>query len=129
MKEQLISFSAAKLAKQKGLCEYFKNINSAEYVPAFYSEDGLSYEETEFKQEDCIINDRYFRATQFLLQAWLRNEHKIEIAVQWFDKGYIKAVKKQPFKNNTYRMETWNSYEDALEAALFEALNLIQNEG
>ena len=59
------------------------------------------------------------------LQKWLRDVHNIEIAVQWFDNCYIKAVAKKPFKANTYRVEGIESYEEALEAGLQEALNLI----
>lgn len=59
------------------------------------------------------------------IQKWLREVHKIEIAVQWFDNCYIKAVAKKPFKANTYRVEGFQSYEECLEIALQEALNLI----
>ncbi len=109
MKEQLIKEETFKIAKSKK----FSNIKTVSLYGA----------------SEIVESQQEVVPTQSLLQAWLRNEHKIEIAVQWFDKGYIKAVKKQPFKNNTYRMETWNSYEEALEMALFEGLNLISDEG
>lgn len=63
--------------------------------------------------------------TQSLLQTWLRRVHNIEIAVQWFDKCYIKSVKQKPFKANTYTLEGIETYEEGLELALFEGLNLI----
>lgn len=64
--------------------------------------------------------------TQSLLQKWLRDVHNIEIAVQWFDNCYIKAVAKKPFKANTYRVEGIDTYEEALELGLQEALTLIK---
>lgn len=81
----MISFETAKLAKEKGLCDYFEKINPTTYVNAFYSEDEIEFEETEFMQEDCIIDDRYFRPTQSLLQKWLREKHKIDIFIQPID--------------------------------------------
>ena len=62
---------------------------------------------------------------QSLIQKWLRDIHQIEMAVQWFDNCYIKAVNKKPFKANTYKVEGFQTYEEALESGLIEALNLI----
>lgn len=90
MRDKLITFETAKLAKEKGF-------------------------DTPF----------IFAPSQSYLQQWLREKHNIEIAVQWFDKCYIKAVNKKPFKANTYKVEGFQSYEEALEIALVEALNLI----
>ena len=128
MKEQLISYSTAKLAKEKGF-----------NIPVLHYYIGVKENHTnhptrmfDLRLEDWnsfISNSRISIPTQSFLQKYLREVYKIEIAVQWFDKGYIKAVKKHPFKANTYRMETWNSYEEALEMALFEGLNLIPDEG
>ena len=121
--EDLISFETAKLCKEKGIVIPYTN-----YA---YSSDGKDlfriWDEREKPERNW--KDKIPVYGLHVLQKWLREVHKIEIAVQWFDKGYIKAVKKHPFKNNTYRMETWNSYEEALEMALFEALNLISDEG
>jgi hypothetical protein len=66
MKEETVSFEIAKLLKEKGLCDYFNK--GTNYVNAFYSEDGINYEETEFQLEDCIILDRYFRPTLSIAQ-------------------------------------------------------------
>jgi len=148
MMGQIVSYEVAALAREKGFLEH------CDWRYTEYDDNKLvNWKDEQVKE--CIeydityaykavesLADSYFHIfkhrddgwylaapTQSFLQAWLRNEHKIEIAVQWFDKGYIKAVKKHPFKNNTYRMETWNSYEEALEMALFEALNLIPDEG
>lgn len=121
--DDFISLETAILCKQKGI--------SIPYTNYAYSSNGDTlfriWEKREKSERDWKNKIPAYKL--HVLQKWLREVHKIEIAVQWFDKGYIKAVKKHPFKANTYRMETWSSYEDALEAALFEALNLIQDEG
>ena len=54
MKEQLVTFETAKLAKEKE----FGVFKGTHYVNAFYSEDGVEFKETEFQEEDCIIDDR-----------------------------------------------------------------------
>ena len=130
MQEQLISFETAKLAKEKGLCEYFENINGTKYVTAFYSEDGVNFEETEFRQEDCTIDDRYFRPTQSLLQKWLREKHIIDVipSISYFKNGikgqYVSVIIKPHFESEYYYADT---YEEALEKGLQEALKLIKN--
>lgn len=121
--EDLISFETAKLCKEKRIVIPYTNYAySSNGKDLFRIWDEREKPERNWKDKIPVYG-------LHVLQKWLREVHKIEIAVQWFDKGYIKTVKKQPFKNNTYRMETWNSYEEALEMALFEALNLIPDEG
>jgi hypothetical protein len=132
MKEKLIEFETAKLAKEKGLCNYFEDINPTNYVDAFYSEDGVEFKETEYMQEDCTIQDRYFRPAQSLLQKWLRDVHNIYVSVSFNDhvafqyyyfihtnvsKSYSNRICSLPFKSN--------NYEDALELGLQEALKLL----
>lgn len=135
MEEQLITFETAKLAKEKGLCHYFEKINGTEYVPAFYSEDGVIFKEAEFQQEDCTIEDRYFRPTQSLLQKWIREKHNIHINVQFYDKELTKyeVVVYKSFNELvghttnkiTNDCKSFTTYEEALESGLQEALKLI----
>ena len=126
MKEQLITFETAKLAKEKELCRYFNK--GTDYVKAFYSEDGINYKETEFQQEDCIIEDRYFRPTQSLLQKWLREVHNIKLWVEfnytreWFSYYLDKYDNKKIILRKDVRNQ---SFEEALEQGLQEALKLI----
>jgi hypothetical protein len=125
MQEELITFETAKLAKEKGLCKYFENINGAEYVPAFYSEDGINFEETEFQQEDCTIDDRYFRPTQSLLQKWLREVHGIYVYVDGSGRPNIRDKREKSLaevsKNGKY---AGFEYEEALEMGLQEGLKI-----
>lgn len=120
MEEQKISVDTAKLAKEKGFddieCNGYYHINSG------YSSGYAFCYSCVSKQENSAI----LSPTQSLLQKWIREVHDIEIAVQWFDKGYIFAVNRKPFKANTYKVSNINSYEEALEVALVEALKLIK---
>ena len=115
MQDTLITFETAKLAKQKGFDDIRTN-----HLPYMLEGD----------DEGCIGASIYCKVyanccTQSFLQKWLREVHNIEIAVQWFDNCYIKAIAKKPFKANTYRVEGFQSYEECLELALLEALKLI----
>jgi hypothetical protein len=151
MEEQLITFETAKLAKEKGLCDYFENSsNNTQYIPSFYSEDGINFEETEFQLKDCIINDRYYRPTQSLLQKWLRKVHSIIVQVvfsnvtswdgnklvhyiqigvkrkesnyyDYIDRGYNKSIGSYDINSTPYP-----SWEEALERGLQEALLMIK---
>lgn len=138
MQEQLISFETAKLAKEKGY-----NIISEE----FYSEDKglfkchnryIKYEQgikwnynfhcikNNFEIEKCI-----FIPTQSLLQKWLR-EQKVLIDVRivddWNHWNVIILMEDaiSPFfiayQDHSNEFQT---YEEALEFGLLEALKLI----
>jgi len=120
MEEQRVTFKTAKLAKKKGFNEPSKFI--FDFVGKEYPEQTTLFWNT---KPHINGSELISRPTQSLLQKWLREIHNIEIAVQWFDNGYIKAVNKKPFKANTYRIEGFNTYEQALEIGLQEALNLI----
>jgi len=106
MKEQLISFETAKLAREKGFpfngSSIYKVVN--------------------------ILQDSLFGTlltSQSLLQKWLREKHNIHIIIRpgfgdpfWYD--YI--IEPQTFVAES----SFNSYEEALEEALQKALNLIK---
>lgn len=138
MKEQLISFEAARLAKEKGfneLCDYHYCYGSGDkeepktghvFIGGFVDDSACNrkYKNSELVEWDLPYGE-FSAPTQSFLQKWLRDNFAIEIAVQWFDKCYINAVAKQPFKANTYRIEGIGRYEDALEIALIKALKMI----
>jgi hypothetical protein len=103
MKDKLISFSTAKLAKEKG---FDLQSNSFNYV---------------------------YAPTQSLIQKWLREVHKINIEVTWMsDKWFVdnydlstpmpnKSICKTLFNERN----GFNTYEKALEKGLEKALKLI----
>jgi len=104
MKEQLISFETAKLAKEKG---------------CIYSQPKINHDNT-IGIQNC---------TQSLLQKWLREEHQIHIrefygsyGEKWsFQIEPCNSGNKPPFVSD-FNFET---YELALETGLRKALKLI----
>jgi len=105
MNEQLISFETAKLAKKKG----FDWV-----VFGDYTKDGILIHTTP--------TAKYKAPTQSLLQKWLREEKEIFIDVSYgnLNKKWYYSVSSTGFG------ETKKDYEEALEAGLKEALNLIK---
>lgn len=128
MKEKLISFSTAKLAKERGFdwkCLYFYCMNSTcnhidtptEYsfkVNAnFDSEDNFGYGKT------------WSAPTLTFLQQWLREKHDIDITI-----GIVANIHYDYYLHHNRNrinedMGYYISYEEALEAGLLEALKLI----
>lgn len=158
MKEQLISFETAKLAKEKGF-----NLKTPKYYttenPHSYHKDldgvcilGLLHSKTLYEPQDEIDKksgiSKYkldpstvFAPTQSLLQKWLREVHKINV-----ESNYLPNIQKyrclfkpmhiipklfESFKDykkvadKYYGKIDYNSYEEALEKGLQEALKLI----
>jgi len=122
MKEQLVSFETAKLAKEKGF--------DWEVFITHYGNNGVFVSQTMgtkvyHKNSD---GDVYCTApTQSLLQKWLRDKHLIvEIKFDTVTFGFRIF---NPFKakdNFTkYKYVMWE-YEQALEEGLQEALKLVK---
>lgn len=129
MKEQIISFKTAKLAKKKG----------------FDWETKLGYCTTDevFPIGHVIINSGYgflLAPAQYLLQKWIREKHNIHIDVEangdddefpyyvfmvyacGKDRiNYELDVIAEGFKDTLYK-----TYEDALDKGLIKALKLIK---
>lgn len=126
MQEQLITFETAKLAKEKGL-----TLNHFSYCPRlYYNKWGMPV-----LSEGLIPEKADFCITQSLLQKWLREVHNIIVFIE--PKSYGSNICKFLYNiatlNNIwvlekFSMKEYNSYEEALEIGLQEALNLIQNE-
>ena len=145
MKEQLISFGTAKLAKEK----------------SFDSGCDWIFDETETISHHLLIHRRKYSntpadtyntglPTQSLLQRWLREVHEIQVSIDYQgiesdSMEWCYTIKQLPeeFKNakrwvqhvveiqsgqfhvnNTYS-GFFESYEEALEAGLVQALKLI----
>jgi hypothetical protein len=123
MRDELISFETAKLAKEAG----FNNFESW-----YYKSDG------EIKLAGRVLNHnemktRYSAPTQSLLQKWLREKHYIDV---------IPEVANNSHREDGYLVDvTWKHksispsinvgfhfvYEDALEAALYSTLQTLKN--
>ena len=145
MKENIISFTVAKLAKEKGfkeLCFNYYNLKQELQEP--YLENGSSTDvdfrvdlEDLLEQHNNPYHNTYSAPTQSLLQKWLREVHNIyiEISVQeaeviatWYWKIFThrdvgKGLIWIKADSNGIRNTT---YEEALEKGLLEALKLIK---
>lgn len=109
MKEKKISFKTGELAYEKG----FNFLVSWFYI-----------------KKVAYIKKVEYLPTQFLLQKWLREKYNLHVEIQREEDGWIYRI--YEFKcGNKSISRTWKlfcTYEQALEAGLFEALKLINNE-
>ncbi len=127
MKDQLISFETAKLAKEKGFSLWCHHRYS-------YRENKLGNLEMSPFVKGMVKPDpnQIFAPTQSLLQKWIREIHKLDIEIEcyWKDEKEVDTLYVPWVKCNATEdeeAEFFNIYEEALESALKEALNLIQN--
>lgn len=135
MKDELITYETAKLAKEKGfdeLCEYgyydleenhklngtYKNFSDAYTtgLPKRRNSEGVSY---------CIS------PTQSLLQKWLREKHEINCIPIPYDNRYESNIYWDGFTDEELHEDfleenMFDTYELALEDSLYSALNLIK---
>lgn len=151
MKEQLISFNTAKLAKEKGFktdhlwyqddgvpvrFPYFVTFQSGgneeniitKFIRDSMDRDGISYDYSP------LTNLTYYLTpTQSLLQKWLREKHSINVEVEgyysdvWKTKIFelVDSSKHASYKELNDSTISFKTYEEALEAGLTKALNLI----
>tara|TARA_R110001632_G_scaffold40980_1_gene102808 strand:+ start:1467 stop:1871 length:405 start_codon:yes stop_codon:yes gene_type:complete len=134
MKEQLITFDTAKLAKEKGFenktphklrRDYYNHLGEingdvTEYIKAYVANKGLE----KYNTIDA--------PSQSLLQKWLREEHKINVEsnylpnIQKYSCLYIPMRGKACISDRKYVSKLkFDTYEEALEEGLQEALKLI----
>ena len=139
LREKLISFETAILAKEKGFknaCDGFVNKDN-EYI---FMPDLLYPNNSEFShnsEEDPevvewkeLMKTLVLAPTQSLLQKWLREVHEISIKI---DDYYTNS--RVRFDYNVCELGSqednpvgiFETYEEALETGLYQALKLIKN--
>lgn len=130
MKDELVSFETAKLAKEKGFDELAQIIyydppkldRSGHYIKAGPGY-ARKYNYYTFRPKDG--SERIHGTTQSLLQRWLREVHKIDIVIEGLSTNqYMVTIQKLVY-NNKPRLVGFKSYEEALEAGLKQALELV----
>ena len=126
MKDQLIDFETAKLAKEKGFDE-----ECFHFLPNEYGVDknliltDFNKKHFEICKNSLMIKNAIALPTQSLLQRWLREKHKIDIIITSNLLGYgYMLYHRYPSKNIT-NSKSFETYEEALEVGLQEALKLI----
>ena len=143
MTETLISYDAAVLAKEKKFdikttCVYYHNsilfengtlvdfLNPVNQYQLFDLRKGKNFK---------ISNPFVYAPTQSLLQKFLREKHNLHIDISininslWYFSVYDLSKKRNsevPQIHDNYDKITYDSYEQALEIALFESLKLIK---
>ena len=144
MEEQLIEFSTAKLAKEKGFNEpvyYHYSENPVNNLEILYKPDDPRADQcwvlTNYNDNKFLFK-KYSVPTQNLLQRWLREVHFIHInvsptddnegnnPVKWtysYISRYDNAIHDDAFSMITD--ELFDTYEQALEEGLYEGLQLI----
>lgn len=145
MEEQLITLECAKLAKEKGfniptLFRYQGNHNAGlEYIDLFDEIGEEQVSESQFgyvikgstHNDDSYLVPRLSAPTQALLQKWIREKHDIQLFVAPIGAepiGYVAIVPKCYIgKGEPKNQGVFNTYEEALEAALIQALNFIES--
>ena len=138
MEEKLVSFETAKLANEKG----FDEVCSWLYYdpPKIIGKHHRTGQEYSLRLHHCGARqynfyssppkdklNRYHVCTQSLLQKWLREVYNIDVIIntyrsqenKWY-KFFISQMSKVTIKSDDY-----NTYEEALEQGLREALRLI----
>ena len=149
MKEELVSFSTAKLAKEKGFNWKVLDTFASDGMPVSryaVNEDGLeSYittgdedylEEVMELSNSEMQSDFVARPTQSLLQKWLRDEYKIYVTtlLSYKDNKFVKdsffcEISKESslkqFVGEYGISECFKTYEEALEFGLKEALEML----
>lgn len=116
MTEELVTLETAKLLRKKGFNEYCKNVIDINNI----------LRETLYRINDDLPKQCFSRPTQSIAQKWLRDNHSVHTAVDvngnglWYCRIY-------DTKDYEFLFETKNyvTYEEALEAGIFEALKLI----
>ena len=130
MKEQLVSFETAKLAKEKGFdgfCFDAYNTHKMKYSCGWleYIDDNeieIPFTSESLKPEDILS------PTQSLLQKWLREVHNLIIIIDWgpLSEKYSYEIY---YKSKDYDGEYVNAvYEDALEEGLKRALEIVEKQ-
>ena len=130
MEDTRVTFETAKLAKEKGfdaLCyDAFNSIGN------LYSNGWCEYlydNKVEIPFRSGVLESQDILApTQSLLAKWLREEHNIIVLVDYegIDGYYYKFYSyKEGNKNYDASDKNYNTYEEAYEIGLQEALKLI----
>ena len=139
MKDKVISFVTAKLARKKGFPqqEYACYRSSGKLTNYSSEAHGVYLADNNrvnpFHDFECVA------PTQSLLQRWLREKHELEVNPSschycstgsprddniMINYGYFIQVTKE--QRNTPSNSGWFTFEEAFEAGLIEALKLIK---
>lgn len=125
MKENIVTFQVAKLAKEKG----FKLKVNHYYEITTISDSDLNLKPCKYQNINLFEDSIFAAPTQSILQKWLREVHNIDIFI-WknsIDGSYRVddiLLNNEELTNLEFEVG-FDNYEEALEEGLYEALKLI----
>lgn len=127
MKDQLISYETAMLAKEKGFINGSKSYYNGNDTLETLSEE---FHPNAVHTNNMMQRFRYEAPTQSLLQQWLRTEHQLHIEVLLsedapYTQVYYRIMKIGQYFTLSHDDNYFHEYEDALEEALIKALKII----
>ncbi|WP_195399499.1 hypothetical protein [Bacteroides finegoldii] len=124
MTEELVTLETAKMLKEKGFNEYCKDI---------IREDNGRMMQSVFRTNKDLPKGAYSRPTQSIAAKWLRETKNLHISIIRNACGYGYDICKAD--NGTHITDgifkgpndggQWDTYEEALEVGIQEALKLI----
>lgn len=122
MTEELVTLETAKLLKEKGFNEYCKNVIDIDNI--------LS--ETLYRTNGNLPKQCFSSPTQSIAQKWLRETKDLHITIYNSASGYTYDISKADMGTVLYCFPegpndggNWDTYEEALEVGIREALKLI----
>lgn len=138
MKDVLVGFRVAKLAKEKGFDEISNNV-LAESTPELYLNNfKIKDVDKEYPVTNTTLSifvntskEKFYSApTQSLLQKWLREKYNIHISMDFYQIDSLRydyTIWYKDFLNRScFKEGSGETFELALEEALQEALKLIK---
>lgn len=133
MEETVVSLETAKLAYEKGFRDTIRKFKGKSYYNSNGELNGdclLELKEFIENKKNNTDNSEYksiSAPTQSLLQKWLRDTYNVHISIIMADTLTSMYVYHISSTGNGIRpdSEFYNTYEEALEFGLLEALNLI----
>ena len=130
MEDTRITFETAKLAKEKGFPQETNRLEIPYYnYKGEFKGDVSDWRVRKYiRGEDTSDIEFVSAPTQSLLAKWLREEHNIIVLVDYegIDGYYYKFYSyKEGNKNYDASDKNYNTYEEAYEIGLQEALKLI----
>ena len=130
MEDTRINFETAKLVKEKGFPQETKRLE----IPYYNYKGEFKGDVTDWRirrylrGEDTSDIEFVSAPTQSLLAKWLREEHNIIVLVDYegIDGYYYKFYSyKEGNKNYDASDKNYNTYEEAYEIGLYQALLLL----
>lgn len=128
MREELVTFPTAQLAKEKGFDLSTKNWFDTN-VYNYEKQKPLEWESSTYKKFNAMGSNKVSRPSQSLLQRWLREVHNIYVEpfviTDRKEITFTCSVSKGTRLIDAVQIGEFNTYEEALEVALQKALKMV----